>query len=566
VPIVAGFAALALAVMILRPTGSAEAAPPSAVAVLPLANLTGDPDRDYIGGGISASLITRLREFSGLRVIGRSALWGEAGGGTPYERARRLGADILLEGELRHSERDLLVQVNLIDVDSGVILWSEGFDGSHEELPALQARIERRLAEAIAIPLSSNEQRRLERDPTKSIPAYDYYLRGQKLLTDEADTQGAGAATEMFRQAIRLDPGFALAHVGLSEALWLSYRTTRSRDRLTEAEVAARQAMEIDPELAAAQVALARILRATGRVSASIAGLRQALDRHPRPEQAYQELAISYERVGDLEEAERCLRAAATIRSEDWFNWNSLGSLLERSGRYAEARDAFVTAAEAAPAEVGTPHENLAALTILEGRFDEAIEAYERIPRPIRDPVLASNIATAFYFSSRADKWDQAETYYRLAQRLAPDSPTIRRNLADLYVEVGRHDEALQNYREALRLVEERLRDDPSNHHLRLAGALYAAKAERCSTAMPTATELEAVLPATARNAHKLAQVYAICDRRDDALRMIRDAIDLGISNRIIAQEPEFIPLRADAEFLRLTADATEPRRRPNRP
>ena len=206
------------------------------------------------------------------------------------------------------------------------------------------------------------------------------------------------------------------------------------------------------------------------------------------------------------------------------------------------------------PPNVSTPHENLAALTILEGLFDEAIEIYERIPGPPRDAVRASNLGTAYYFSERPDKWNQAEKYYRLAVRLKPRSAPFRRNLADLYQELERPDEALHNYREALRLVEEQLEDDPANSDLRLTRALYAAKSEECRTAVPLADELEADLSQTARNQHRLAHVYALCGREDAALQAIRSAIELGVSSRIIAQESEFRTLRADPEFVELTA------------
>ena len=192
-------------------------------------------------------------------------------------------------------------------------------------------------------------------------------------------------------------------------------------------------------------------------------------------------------------------------------------------------------------------------MTILEGRFDEAIEIYERLPGEPRDAVRASNLGTAYYFSERPDKWNQAEKYYRIAVRLSPRSATFRRNLADLYQELERPGEALHNYREALRLVEEQLEDDPAASDLRLTRALYAAKSEECPTAVPLADELQADLPETARNQHRLAQVYALCGRADAALRAIRSAIELGVSSRIIVQESEFLSLRANPEFAELT-------------
>ena len=136
-----------------------------------------------------------------------------------------------------------------------------------------------------------------------------------------------------------------------------------------------------------------------------------------------------------------------------------------------------------------------------------------------------------------------------------PRSPTIQRTLADLYAEIGRRPLALEHSAAALKLVEERLVDDPGSHDLRLQRALYAAKSEACPTALSVATGLEHELPETARNVHKLAQVYALCNQREEALRAIRTAIDLGVSRKLVLQESEFRALHDDPEFQELTED-----------
>ncbi len=526
-----------------------------AIAVLPFANLTGDPEKDYLSQGISAALITRLSEVSGVRVAGRAATWGEKIGEISLRQlAERLGVNSVLEGEVQQTAERLRIDVKLTDPASSLILWSGGFDGIKEDLFSLQAEIARRLSAVLSVRLSPKELRRLAKNPTGSFKAYDDFLRGSQLAERTNDPQSIDAAIGLFRQAIRLDPEFALAHAGLSETLWFSYQIDKSAETMTEARQEAERALEIDPELPAAQVALARVLRSTGSASDSIADLRRVLANHPKPDEAYQELAFSYERALDMEEAERCLRMATTLGAEGWSNWNELGTHLLRKGRYDEARQSFERAAAVAPKEIGYPLENLAAVTILQGRFDEAIQAYERLPRPIREPILAGNIGTAYYFSNRPDKWEKAEEYYKLAVRLNPRNPISCSNLADLYHEIGRRDESLQNYRAARRLIEEELKIDPTSAPLRLSRALYAAKAEECSTANALAAELESELPKTAQNVHRLARVHGMCGQPDAALEAIATAIELGVSRELLRREPEFEKLRKNPKFLELTA------------
>jgi TolB-like protein/tetratricopeptide (TPR) repeat protein/tRNA A-37 threonylcarbamoyl transferase component Bud32 len=541
--------------------GGQPLAAQDAVAVLPLVNLTGDPEQDYLSEGISAALITQLSEVSGVRVVGRSAAWSRNGRIPPLrELARQLGVGVVVEGELQREEDRVRIDVKLTEPESGVVLWSEGFQAEAGELFPLQREIAHQLASVLSIPLSAKERQRLARDPTRSMKAYEFFLRGHRHMDGPGEAEGVATATEMFRQALRLDPEFALAHAGLSEALWIGYSIDGSREKLDGAESAARRALEIDPELPAAEVALARIFRSTGRYTASIDELRNVLANHPKPDEAQRELAWSYQRVGDLAEAEKCLRAAAALGSADWFNWNALGAFLSELGRFGEAREAFEKASVLAPGHVGMPDENLAAIDVQQGRFDEAIEAYERLPRPLRSARVASNIGTAYYFSSRPDKWTKAEEYYDLAVRLSPRSPVIRRNLADLYLDQDRKDEALHHYREALRLVEERRKDDPRNQTLRLEHAIYAAKAEKCEAAVVLALELSAELPQTAVNAHQLAGVFALCGRSEEALVQLRHAIDRGFSMEIIRQESEFRELRDDPVFRELTSgDGSQP-------
>ncbi len=531
----------------------------SAVAVLPFTNLTGDPGRDYLSAGISAGLITQLSEISGIQVVGRAAAWSpDRDDATPAERARRLGVGAFLEGELQQEGERLRVDVKLTDAGSGLVLWSEGFHGAADGLIALQREITGKLATVLAIPLSTKERRRMARDPTGSFKAYELFIRGHQALREGEGRDAMDGASELFRQAIRLDDAFALAHAGLSEARWRSYLYDRVSEKLGEAEREARRALELDPELPAAQVALARVLRSTGRYAASIDELNKVLANHPKPDEAQRELAASYVRVGDLEQAESCLRAAAALGDRDWFNWNALGAFLHELGRYDEARQAFEQAATLAPEDVAVPHENLVALTVLQGRFDEAIAAYERMVVPIRDATLASNIGTAYYFSDRADRLERAEEYYRLAVQFAPGRAVMRRNLADLYLDQGRREDALHNYREALRIVEQQLRDDPENLTLRLDRALYSAKGDDCAGAASQTDALEPELPRTANNLHRLAHVHALCGRNEQALGAIEAAIALGFSREIIRQESEFAGLRDTPAFVALVAPPAE--------
>jgi len=308
----------------------------------------------------------------------------------------------------------------------------------------------------------------------------------------------------------------------------------------------------LDPELPAAQVAVARSLRTTGGAAASIPELEAALERHPHPDEAHRELALSHERVGDLRAAEDSLRAATAAGPDDWRNWNLLGALLWKLGRYEEAGSAFGRAADVAPGGVSRPRENLVAVEVSLGRFEAAIEAAAGLPEPIASASLASNVGTAYYFSERPDKWERAEHYYRLAVRLNPGNDGARRNLGDLLVRLGRPEDAREQYRAALDIVAAALSADPGDPSLRLRRAHYAARLGRCADALSWAEELAVAVAPAAETAHELALSFVLCGDREGAIAQLRRAVELGFPPELAGEEEEFRPLAGDPEYERL--------------
>ncbi|MFQ5526072.1 MAG: protein kinase [Thermoanaerobaculia bacterium] len=555
----AGAAALVLAAAVLLAIWFGRDRAPSGldvIAVLPFVNLTGDPNQDYLGEGLGAGLISQLSGVQGLSVVGRSEAWSYRERGlSATELGKKLGVAAVVEGELHAAPGGLRADVGLADARTGLVLWSKSYTEDRERVVSLQQAVARDLSRFASIPLSRKERKRLARKPTRSSRAYDFYLQAQQFLEVVDNPRGSEFARDLYLQAVRLDPQFALAHVGLSEAQLRIYERTKDSDALTEAESRAQRALDLDAELPAAIVAMAKVYRATGRYAESLAELRPLLVNHPRPDEAHRELAFSYEEAGDLKAAERSLRSAVALRSDHWQHWNSLGGFLVRMGDYPQARAAFARASSLAPDGVSWPLWNLAAVRLREGDFEGAIEAFEELEEPIEDAKLAGNMGTAYFFANRLE---EAEKCYRLAVKLEPGDPLKHGNLADLYLRRGREAEAQAEYRSAMALVAEALADSPNSNELRISQALYAAKAGECSLASSLADRLKTDLPATGQNAHDRAWVHALCDEREEALDAIRVAISLGVSGELIRQEDEFARLRDDAVFLALTGSGTD--------
>jgi len=534
--------------MVIGKVGSKPPAPLRTMAVMPFANLTGDAELDQLAEGVSAGLANQLREKQGLQVLRRSEAWNVRDR-SPGELAGELGVGSVVDGEILKEGSRLETTVSLTDTATGMVLWSHTYSAPGGEIYGLQRIMAGDLATFLSIPLSEDDRWQLAHDPQGADQALDYYVTGRGFLDRVDDLRGPDAAGENFRQALRLDPNFALAHVGLSEALWEVYLRDLDRVALEEAEDHAEKAREIAPEMPEARLALARIYRTTGRHDAAVKEVEAALADHPRADEVQRELGRSYERVGDLEAAERSLRAATSLRPDDWINWNVLGNFLARNGKYEEAGDAYRQSAEVAPTDVSMPREKLATYGLQVGEIDAAIDIYESLPKPIRSPRLASNLATAYFFSERPERWDRAEENYLLAVRLNPQDSMYQANLGDLYQRLERPEEAQERYRLACDLLETRVADDPDDPEALSDLAFYSAKANDCGRAMTMTPRLEELLPDTGPSAHTLAYIYALCGESDDAVEALTKAIAHGESIELIRQEDEFRALRGRPDF-----------------
>ncbi|MGB5658914.1 MAG: bacterial transcriptional activator domain-containing protein, partial [Thermoanaerobaculia bacterium] len=178
------------------------------------------------------------------------------------------------------------------------------------------------------------------------------------------------------------------------------------------------------------------------------------------------------------------------------------------------------------------------------------------IPEPIPYALLATNIATAYFFKG---DMDQAVENFALAVELDPKDAELRRNHGDVLLRMGDRQAAAAEYREAVALMDEELSVNPGDGERLLHRAMYSAKAGDCESAVSEATELKATLPKTAFGAHELAYIYALCGTREMALEAVREAIDLGISPELMAQEDEFATLQDDPEFQALTGRNVSP-------
>lgn len=220
----------------------------NSLIVLPLKNETADTNLEYLGDGITDSLINRLSAISRLRVVARNTAFQYKNKDVaPQEIGAKLGVKAVLSGRiLQHDER-LIVRVELVDAASGWQLWGTQYDRRATDVLELQETLAWEISKGLHVKLTAEEEKRLTKRYTESTEAYHLYLKGRHFLNKRM-TEAIKQAAFYFQQSIETDPAYAPAYVGLADCFPLLnlYGALTPRDAYPKAKAAALKALEID--------------------------------------------------------------------------------------------------------------------------------------------------------------------------------------------------------------------------------------------------------------------------------------------------------------------------------
>jgi Flp pilus assembly protein TadD len=262
--------------------------------------------------------------------------------------------------------------------------------------------------------------------------------------------------------------------------------------------------------------------------------------------EALLQLARALQDAGDTDGAEQALGQAILEAPADWRPHHDLGLLYLRTGRLRPARQALSEADRLAPPGETSPAMNLVVVTLYEGDYRAAVAAYEDLAGPTLDPILATNIGTAYY--SLGDL-DRAEEFYRLAIKLQPGNEVFRGNLGDLLLKRGEPDLALSAYSVALSLLDEQLAVFPDKPILKTYKALYLAKVGRCEEALPIALRSETLGSGSVEAPLLSARALALCNAPQEAISLLAQARAIGLPLQMIVDEADFASLRTRPAF-----------------
>jgi serine/threonine-protein kinase len=349
------------------------------IAVLPLVNLSPNPDDAYFADGVHEEIISQLGKIASLKVISpRSVMEYRERNENLRTIADELGVTHVLEGSVRRAGDRVRITTQLIAAEDDEHLWAENYERELRDIFAIQADVARQVAAAMRATLTPDEANRIDARPTEDLRAYEFYLRGLDYFRSLRYTaEKARSAERMFTQAVDLDQDFALAHAWLSatHSRTYSFRHDYSAERLQKARDAADRAIELDRGLPEAHYALAYyyyrgkhafvealdeitvaelgrpgdadivalkayIFRRMGRWQETVELLERAAALDPRNAQILANLAHTYLDLRLYDEAERQYRLALTV--EPGYRGAEFGrakTVLLRDGNLDALRD-----------------------------------------------------------------------------------------------------------------------------------------------------------------------------------------------------------------------------------
>jgi len=261
------------------------------VAVLPLRNMSPDPNDEYFADGMTEELITALSSVTELTVIARTSVMQYKGSSKRIvDIGRELNAGTMIEGSVRKAANKVRITVQLIDARNEGHLWAQNYDKTLEDVFAIQSEVAQKVAESLKVRLLETDRKKIEKGFTRNAEAHTLYLKGV-FYWNKRTPEALQKAVELYEQAIRLDPTFALGYAGIA----LAYGVTAanySGDPLTyypKAKEYALKALSLDDDLPEAHAVLATVIEGYERdLVGAEAEFKRAIELNPSYPSAHQ--------------------------------------------------------------------------------------------------------------------------------------------------------------------------------------------------------------------------------------------------------------------------------------
>ncbi|MFQ5816610.1 MAG: protein kinase [Terriglobia bacterium] len=414
------------------------------IAVLPLANLSGDPEQEYFVDGMTEALITELSKIGALKVISRTSAMRYKGTDKPLPQiARELGVDAVVEGSVLRVGEQVRITAQLVEAATDRHLWAESYQRGLTDILALQSEVARAIAREIKVTVTPAEEARLARARPVNPEVYELYLRGRYHCAQWTPKE-MNKAVEYLQQAIERDPGYAPAHAELATCYTVLafFDYLLPREAYPKTRAAANKALEIDDRLAEAHVALGGMSwYFEWNLQEAEREYKQAIELNPNHSMAHVWSAYTLGEAGRWEEAVAAARRAQELDPLSLWANNAAGEVFYLKREYDQAIKEFGKNLDLDPNDAGAyyflawPYEQ-------KGIYAEAIALLEKaVTLSESVPIYVAGLGHAYALAGKRSEALKILDQLQGQTTLMPPSPF---DMALVYIGLGDKEKAFE--------------------------------------------------------------------------------------------------------------------------